>query len=148
MYRRSTCHRLEAARAQTRWTQYIDSMQNRLAVAVTQSRFLAGSVPQRAGAGAAQCQSPRHRHPVQRIARLGSSGSTRDEMGSGAAPTGAPSGVDVDSVMRQLGVLGRFHRRVYPLVALAAMQVGLLHTTYIFLAADVNYRYNIYGHIG
>lgn len=57
----------------------------------------------------------------------------------------APSGVDVDSVVRQLGVLGRFHLCVYPLVALAAMQVGLLHTTYIFLAGDVNYRYNIYS---
>lgn len=62
-----------------------------------------------------------------------------NEMAAGKAP----SGVDVDSVMRQLGVLGRYHRRVYPLVALAAMQVGLLHTTYIFLAGDVNYRYNI-----
>lgn len=62
-------------------------------------------------------------------------------MGAGSAPSSAPSGLDVDSVVRQLGVLGRFHRRVYPLVALAAVQVGLLHTTYIFLAADVNYRY-------
>lgn len=65
-------------------------------------------------------------------------------MGGGAANSAA-SGVDVDSVMRQLGVLGRFHRRVYPLVALAAVQVGLLHTTYIFLAGDVDYRYNIYS---
>lgn len=50
-------------------------------------------------------------------------------------------GVDVDGVVRQLGVRGRFHRRVYPLLALAAVQVGLLHTTYIFLAADVDSRY-------
>lgn len=64
-------------------------------------------------------------------------------MDEGAAPRDAPSGVDVDSIVRQLGVLGRFHRRVYPLVALAAMQVGLLHTTYIFLAGDVDYRYKM-----
>lgn len=49
-------------------------------------------------------------------------------------------GVDVESVYRQLGQAGRFHARVLALVALAAVQVGLLHTTYIFLAADVHYR--------
>lgn len=48
--------------------------------------------------------------------------------------------VQLDGVLRQLGAAGRFHRRVYVLVALAAVQVGLLHTTYIFLAADLPYR--------
>lgn len=57
------------------------------------------------------------------------------------SPTSSLScGVDADSVLRQLGQAGRFHLRVYVLVALAAVQVGLLHTTYIFLAADVPYR--------
>lgn len=49
-------------------------------------------------------------------------------------------GVDVEGVYRELGQAGCFHRRVFVLVALAAVQVGLLHTTYIFLAADVPYR--------
>lgn len=49
-------------------------------------------------------------------------------------------GVDVEAVFRQLGQAGRFHARVLALAALAAVQVGLLHTTYIFLAADVPYR--------
>lgn len=53
----------------------------------------------------------------------------------------APGEVDADSVVRQLGQAGRFHLRVYVLMALAAVQVGLLHTTYIFLAASVPYRY-------
>ncbi|KPJ16074.1 hypothetical protein RR48_06029 [Papilio machaon] len=48
--------------------------------------------------------------------------------------------VDADSILRQLGQAGRFHLQVYVMVALAAFQVGLLHTTYIFLAADVPYR--------
>lgn len=48
--------------------------------------------------------------------------------------------VDVDGVLQQLGQAGRFHLRTYFLVALVAVQVGLLHTTYIFLAADVPYR--------
>lgn len=48
--------------------------------------------------------------------------------------------VDTDSIMRQLGQAGRFHLRVYVLVAFAAIQVGLLHTTYIFLAGRVPYR--------
>lgn len=61
--------------------------------------------------------------------------------GGSAAGAGALScGVDADGVLRQLGQAGRFHLRVYALVALAAVQVGLLHTTYIFLAADVPYR--------
>ncbi|KAF9417529.1 hypothetical protein HW555_005359 [Spodoptera exigua] len=55
--------------------------------------------------------------------------------------TPAPGDVDADSVVRQLGQAGRFHMRVYVLMALAAVQVGLLHTTYIFLAAGVPYRY-------
>ncbi|KAL0830928.1 hypothetical protein ABMA28_003009 [Loxostege sticticalis] len=60
------------------------------------------------------------------------------------SPTSSLScGVDADSVLRQLGQAGRFHLRVYVLVALAAVQVGLLHTTYIFLAADVPYRCQI-----
>lgn len=49
-------------------------------------------------------------------------------------------GVDADSVVRQLGQAGPFHLRVYAMVALAAAQVGMLHTTYIFLAGDVPYR--------
>ncbi|RVE51970.1 hypothetical protein evm_003436 [Chilo suppressalis] len=58
-----------------------------------------------------------------------------------AGASGALScGVDADNVLRQLGQAGRFHLRVYALVGLAAIQVGLLHTTYIFLAADVPYR--------
>lgn len=48
--------------------------------------------------------------------------------------------VSPDNVMRELGQAGRFHMRVYVLVAMAAVQVGLLHTTYIFLAADIPYR--------
>ena len=48
--------------------------------------------------------------------------------------------VSPDNVMRELGQAGRFHLRVYVLVAMAAVQVGLLHTTYIFLAADIPYR--------
>lgn len=48
--------------------------------------------------------------------------------------------VEADVVLKQLGQAGRFHIRVYVLVAFAAFQVGLLHTTYIFLAADVPYR--------
>ncbi|CAH2270037.1 jg17890 [Pararge aegeria aegeria] len=49
--------------------------------------------------------------------------------------------VDPESVMRELSHLGRFHLQVYLLIALAAVQVGLVHVTYIFLAADVPYRY-------
>ncbi|CAH2084348.1 unnamed protein product [Euphydryas editha] len=48
--------------------------------------------------------------------------------------------LDVDKLMCELGQAGRFHVRMYVLVALAAVQVGLLHTTYIFLAADLPYR--------
>uniref|UniRef100_A0A2A4K7E3 Major facilitator superfamily (MFS) profile domain-containing protein n=1 Tax=Heliothis virescens TaxID=7102 RepID=A0A2A4K7E3_HELVI len=48
--------------------------------------------------------------------------------------------LDADSVVRQLGQAGRFHCRVYALLALVAVQVGLLHTTYIFLAGRVPYR--------
>lgn len=60
----------------------------------------------------------------------------------GKQPTAEPARaeVDADSVVRQLGQAGRFHLRVYLLVALVAVQVGLLHTTYIFLAARVPYR--------
>lgn len=46
--------------------------------------------------------------------------------------------LDCDSVLAQLG--GWFRARVLVCAALAAVQVGLLHTTYIFLAADVPYR--------
>lgn len=57
------------------------------------------------------------------------------------APGGAkPGEVDAESVLLQLGQAGRFHLRVYVLVALVAVQVGLLHTTYIFLAGRVPYR--------
>ena len=49
--------------------------------------------------------------------------------------------VDAESVLRQLGQAGRFHLRAYFLLALVGVQVGLLHTTYIFLAATVPYRY-------
>ncbi|KAH9633783.1 hypothetical protein HF086_005417 [Spodoptera exigua] len=56
--------------------------------------------------------------------------------------TPAPGDVDADSVVRQLGQAGRFHMRVYVLMALAAVQVGLLHTTYIFLAAGVPYSFD------
>ncbi|XP_075975360.1 organic cation transporter protein-like isoform X1 [Anticarsia gemmatalis] len=48
--------------------------------------------------------------------------------------------LDPDSILRQLGQAGKFHLRVYLLVALAAIQVGILHTTYIFLAGRENYR--------
>ncbi|PZC71373.1 hypothetical protein B5X24_HaOG204871 [Helicoverpa armigera] len=50
--------------------------------------------------------------------------------------------LDADGVVRQLGQAGRFHCRVYALLALVAVQVGLLHTTYIFLAGRVPYSYN------
>lgn len=49
-------------------------------------------------------------------------------------------GVDAEAVVQQLGQAGRFHLRVYLLVAFGAFQVGLLHTTYIFLAGDIPYR--------
>ncbi|KAL4709505.1 hypothetical protein ACJJTC_007236 [Scirpophaga incertulas] len=61
-----------------------------------------------------------------------------DNMGSDSGSKSC--GIDADAVLYQLGQAGRFHLRVYALVALAAVQVGLLHTTYIFLAADVPYR--------
>lgn len=48
--------------------------------------------------------------------------------------------VNTDSVMRELGQAGRFHLRMYLLVALVAVQVGMLHTTYIFLAGSIPYR--------
>ena len=48
--------------------------------------------------------------------------------------------LDVDGIMVQLGQAGRFHIFNYILLALPAFQVGLLHTTYIFLAATVPYR--------
>lgn len=48
--------------------------------------------------------------------------------------------LDVERVLRELGQAGRFHARALALAALAAVQVGMLHTTYIFLAADVPYR--------
>lgn len=47
--------------------------------------------------------------------------------------------VDGERVVGELGVRW-FHARVGLLVALVAVQVGMLHTTYIFLAADVPYR--------
>ncbi|VVC91062.1 unnamed protein product [Leptidea sinapis] len=50
------------------------------------------------------------------------------------------AGVDVDGIMVALGQAGRYHVRVFIMVALAAFQVGLLHTTYIFLAGSVPYR--------
>ncbi|XP_061714577.1 organic cation transporter protein-like isoform X2 [Cydia pomonella] len=46
--------------------------------------------------------------------------------------------VDCDELLARLG--GWFRARVLLCAALAAVQVGLLHTTYIFLAADVPYR--------
>lgn len=48
--------------------------------------------------------------------------------------------IDVERVYRELGQAGRFHVLGLALVALAAVQVGTLHTTYIFLAGDVPYR--------
>lgn len=36
---------------------------------------------------------------------------------------------------------GYFQLLSYVLAALAAVQVGLLHTTYVFLAADLPHRY-------
>ncbi|CAH2047611.1 unnamed protein product, partial [Iphiclides podalirius] len=48
--------------------------------------------------------------------------------------------LEADAVLKQLGQAGRFHIRMYVMVAMATFQVGLLHTTYIFLAADVPYR--------
>ncbi|KAG7299214.1 hypothetical protein JYU34_017766 [Plutella xylostella] len=56
------------------------------------------------------------------------------------SPATLSLGVDVDGVMKQLGQLGRFHCRAFALLALVAVQVGMLHTTYIFLAGDVHYR--------
>ncbi|KAJ8723060.1 hypothetical protein PYW08_002972 [Mythimna loreyi] len=65
------------------------------------------------------------------------------DMSGDAAPgdkkTVAGGEVDAESVLRQLGQLGCFHLRAYVLLALAALQVGLLHTTYIFLAGNVPY---------
>lgn len=54
--------------------------------------------------------------------------------------SGASGGVDVDRVLGQLGQAGQFHLRVYVMVAVAVIQVGMLHTTYIFLAGSVPYR--------
>ncbi|CAH0719743.1 unnamed protein product, partial [Brenthis ino] len=51
--------------------------------------------------------------------------------------------VNSDSVMRELGQAGRFHLRMYVLVALVAVQVGMLHTTYIFLAGSIPYSYGM-----
>lgn len=48
--------------------------------------------------------------------------------------------VDPDGIMKQLGQTGKFHLRMYVMMGLACVQVGLLHTTYIFLAAGVPYR--------
>ncbi|CAH2241418.1 jg15615 [Pararge aegeria aegeria] len=67
-----------------------------------------------------------------------------EEKGKGPEPV---QPVDPESVMRELGHLGRFHLQVYLLIALAAVQVGLVHVTYIFLAADVPYRKTKYPEI-
>lgn len=64
-----------------------------------------------------------------------------------SAVAGQAREVDAESVLRQLGQAGRFHLRAYVLLALVAVQVGLLHTTYIFLAATVPYRYVPTHHI-
>lgn len=61
-------------------------------------------------------------------------------MTGSAGPSELKCGIDVERVYKELGQAGRFHLRVFVLVALAAVQVGLLHTTYIFLAADAPYR--------
>lgn len=65
-------------------------------------------------------------------------GTSSVAVGMGGAAHGTQ--VQLDSVLKQLGQASRFHCRVYALVALAAVQVGLLHTTYIFLAGDLPYR--------
>ncbi|KAJ0183566.1 hypothetical protein K1T71_001542 [Dendrolimus kikuchii] len=64
----------------------------------------------------------------------------KDKVSEGSSGVQMSCGVDVDSVLRQLGQMGRFHVGVYLMAALVAVQVGLLHVTYIFLAADVPYR--------
>lgn len=60
---------------------------------------------------------------------------SKPDEGRGAGGAGA---LDCDAVLAQLG--GWFRARVLLCAALAAVQVGLLHTTYIFLAADGPYR--------
>lgn len=75
------------------------------------------------------------------VARVTCDMSASAEPGKPPAAEPGPREVDADSVVRQLGQAGRFHLRVYVLVALVAVQVGLLHTTYIFLAARVPYRW-------
>ncbi|CAK1555043.1 unnamed protein product [Leptosia nina] len=42
--------------------------------------------------------------------------------------------------MRELGQLGRFHRRCYVLVAIAGFSAAIYGINYVFLAADVPYR--------
>lgn len=78
---------------------------------------------------------------IVRSSVLDAADMSADAQGDKPRPGLAAGEVDAESVVRQLGQAGRFHLRVYVLVALAAVQVGLLHTTYIFLAASVPYRY-------
>ncbi|PZC71372.1 hypothetical protein B5X24_HaOG213517 [Helicoverpa armigera] len=50
-------------------------------------------------------------------------------------------GVDTERLMRELGQARRFHLASYALLAVAVFVAALYATNYVFLAADVPYRY-------
>lgn len=55
-------------------------------------------------------------------------------------PAGGSSSVATDQIMEGLGHLGRFHVVNYILLALPVLSAATYSITYVFLAADVNYR--------
>lgn len=53
------------------------------------------------------------------------------------------AGVDMEVLMKELGQARRFHLCNYVLLALSVFVAALYGTNYVFLAADVSYRYTL-----
>lgn len=54
---------------------------------------------------------------------------------------GGSAGVDMERLMKELGQGRRFHMSNYVLLALTVYVAAFYATNYVFLAADVPYRY-------
>lgn len=59
---------------------------------------------------------------------------------------GGSAGVDMEQLMQELGQARRFHLGNYVLLALTVFVAALYATNYVFLAADVPYRYTMHSH--
>lgn len=62
-----------------------------------------------------------------------------------AAPAPDPGAVDTERLMQELGQLKPFHLKNYALLAIACFFAAIYGINYVFLAADVDYRYLDYS---